>query len=884
MRTIIFFFFLFSFSFSQEEKRLALVIGNSEYTKGPLKNPVNDATLIAETLEKLDFEVILHKNLKTRSSMLKAISEFGQLRPMYDIGFIYYAGHGIQVNNENYLIPTEEIIDTKLEVEDYAVSLQKILRYVESTDSNKINFLVLDACRDNPYELSWSRSSKGNGLAKVPPPTGSLIAFSTDSNQTAADGEGENSLYTKSLAKNLMAENISIEQVFKNVLTEVLVESDNMQSPVYESKLTGSTYSLNKTFSIYDASIDEIFEFANSKIKENDLAGGLSLLNDAANFYKSQENISAEINSRFQILKDYIFYNSEKGYEEIINSEKIHINYVFAENFRKMEEVDFESRFDEISYDIFVRNLTYLISNSSKEYLKKINYNDLMTLYSFHYYQHQIFLINNETIDYNKYLKYDLMSMDLALSILEKNNIELEMSSPGLFWLNKFDLLEFRNYHYNEFTLVQDFEEIDNYVKDFTIKYINKLRGTSSKISSNVQLNKIDEKVNNLSLKKYKSVSSEIERQIHDIFYYTSLNNSKAIENEFFEAHNQIHNILTEFNSHKKFNLEFNNENLVFDLPWYFYSLIAYFANSISNEEFEIAEKVKILLDECLIFLSNYDSLISEIKSTRDQGLINSYNNFAISSELRTDWWAGKQDYRFLSTELIDDNLLGQKADKILNSNKSIRNQIELYYNIYNNVKIDNFSFVKDEEIISELGRLDLYFYLLSKDTQKSNFGDNQGFVDPKIFEYEKKLKINYVIKNHLLDYFSFLENEANIDGSTIFNVSYSSKNFRLIQNLIALSEIRGDEYLILKFFELKQIFMTVKHSTFAWEIDDIILKYQNLIELSESKDDYLFRINVDQTFKQFISDFPYEKYRKVYDTQQLEEKINKLEKITNQT
>ena len=99
-----------------------------------------------------------------------------------------------------------------------------------------------------------------------------------------------------------------------------------------------------------------------------------------------------------------------------------------------MEEVDFEIRFDEISYDIFVRNLTYLISNSSKDYLKKINYNDLMTLYSFHYYQHQIFLINNETIDYNKYLKYDLMSMDLALSILQKNNIELEMSSPGLFW------------------------------------------------------------------------------------------------------------------------------------------------------------------------------------------------------------------------------------------------------------------------------------------------------------------------------------------------------------------------------------------------------------------------------------------------------------------
>ena len=160
MKNIIYFFLLISFfSFSQEEKRLALVIGNSEYIKGPLKNPVNDASLIAETLEGLDFEVMLYKNLKTRASMLKAISEFGKKRPLYDVGFIYYAGHGIQVNNENFLIPTDELINNKLEVEDYAVSLQKILRYLESSGvSNNINFLVLDACRDNPFKSNWEQT------------------------------------------------------------------------------------------------------------------------------------------------------------------------------------------------------------------------------------------------------------------------------------------------------------------------------------------------------------------------------------------------------------------------------------------------------------------------------------------------------------------------------------------------------------------------------------------------------------------------------------------------------------------------------------------------------------------------------------------------------
>ena len=231
-----------------KERRIALVIGNENYNKGTLENPVNDATLIAESLKKLDFKVLLHTNLATEDAMLDAIKDFGRKRKNYEIGFVYYAGHGVQLNNQNYLLPTKEVFEFAEDVEDNAVSMQRVLRYLEALREGQLNFVVLDACRDNPFESNWNktRSLRGGGLAKTPPPQGSLIAYSTDHGQTAADGNGENSMYSKALASNLLVKDISIEQVFKNVRTEVLKLSNNKQSPVEESKLTGEVFYMNK--------------------------------------------------------------------------------------------------------------------------------------------------------------------------------------------------------------------------------------------------------------------------------------------------------------------------------------------------------------------------------------------------------------------------------------------------------------------------------------------------------------------------------------------------------------------------------------------------------------------------------------------------------------
>ena len=249
---------------AQDEKKLALVIGNSNYEKGELKNPVNDARLIKSTLDSLDFEIIYGENLSTRRDMLSLIEEFEEKRGNYNVGFVYYAGHGIQINDQNYLLPTKEVFEKESHVINYAVSVQTLLRSISSR-SNEANIIVLDACRDNPYESNWNmtRSLKGNGLAKIPPPTGSLIAFSTDSGKTAPDGDGENSIYSLSLSKNMLIEGLDILEVFTRVRAEVLEKSNGEQTTVDENKLIGKLVLKSKNF-------DKDLDYAYSLIYDKD--------------------------------------------------------------------------------------------------------------------------------------------------------------------------------------------------------------------------------------------------------------------------------------------------------------------------------------------------------------------------------------------------------------------------------------------------------------------------------------------------------------------------------------------------------------------------------------------------------------------------------------
>tara|TARA_B100002051_G_scaffold113467_1_gene108002 strand:- start:199 stop:723 length:525 start_codon:yes stop_codon:yes gene_type:complete len=149
---------------------------------------------------------------------------------------------------ENYLLPTQEDYDSNRDVEKNGVSIQNIMKFLEAKRDDQLNFLVLDACRNNPFGNRSRSGVNSNGLAKISTPSGSLIVFSTDPGETAPDGDGDNSVYTNSLSKNLLQPNIPIEQVFKNVYTDVWNESNNLQSPVYESKLSGEEFILKPDY------------------------------------------------------------------------------------------------------------------------------------------------------------------------------------------------------------------------------------------------------------------------------------------------------------------------------------------------------------------------------------------------------------------------------------------------------------------------------------------------------------------------------------------------------------------------------------------------------------------------------------------------------------
>ena len=170
------------------QKRTALVIGNAKYQFArTLANPVNDATDMSAALKELGFEVITGTDL-THSQMREKVREFGdKLRVNGGVGLFYYAGHGVQVSGINYLIPVEADIPREDEIVDLAFRLNGIFEKM-NTANNGFNIVILDACRNNPFARSWSRSTNTDGLAQVTAPTGTFIAYSTSPDNTANDG------------------------------------------------------------------------------------------------------------------------------------------------------------------------------------------------------------------------------------------------------------------------------------------------------------------------------------------------------------------------------------------------------------------------------------------------------------------------------------------------------------------------------------------------------------------------------------------------------------------------------------------------------------------------------------------------------------------------
>src|SRR5712691_7250153 len=225
------------------EKRVALVLGNSAYQNvAQLPNPVNDGAIIAAKLREAGFDVVDSRHDLPASETRRALRDFADRSRDADIAVVYYAGHGMEVDGTNYLIPVDAKLERDTDVYDEAFSLDRVLLAIEP--AKRLRLVILDACRDNPFSKSMKRTlasrAIGQGLAKVEPTSPNmLIAYSAKAGSTALDGDAKNSPLTMALAKHLTTPGLDVRRAFGFVRDEVLKTTSYRQEPFVYGSLGG---------------------------------------------------------------------------------------------------------------------------------------------------------------------------------------------------------------------------------------------------------------------------------------------------------------------------------------------------------------------------------------------------------------------------------------------------------------------------------------------------------------------------------------------------------------------------------------------------------------------------------------------------------------------
>lgn len=232
-----------------QDVKVALVIGNSDYANAPkLSNPTNDAQLVASAFAKLGFKTVqVHRNLG-RQAMISALQQFEVAAESADWAVVYFAGHGLELDGRNFLIPADASLRTDRTVRDEAIELDRVLLAAEG--AHKLRVFILDACRDNPFLTRMKRTnssrSLGRGLAAIEPETGTFVAYAAKHGQVAFDGAQDNSPLVTALVKRLQEPGLEINKLFRLVRDDVLLATDNRQEPFVYASLPGQDFFFNE--------------------------------------------------------------------------------------------------------------------------------------------------------------------------------------------------------------------------------------------------------------------------------------------------------------------------------------------------------------------------------------------------------------------------------------------------------------------------------------------------------------------------------------------------------------------------------------------------------------------------------------------------------------
>lgn len=230
------------------DKRVALVIGNSNYARvAPLASPQNDAAAVAALLKTIGFETVHARNDLDITAMRRVLRDFAEQVRGADVALVYYAGHGIEVNGLNYLVAVDGQLERDTDVEDEAIPVDRLMRTIEP--ARRLRLIILDACRDNPFARTMRRTvvtrSTGRGLSRIEPESpNTLIAFAAKAGSVALDGDGTNSPFTRALLDHIATPGLDIRLALGKVRDDVLRRTGQQQEPFVYGSLGGSIVSL----------------------------------------------------------------------------------------------------------------------------------------------------------------------------------------------------------------------------------------------------------------------------------------------------------------------------------------------------------------------------------------------------------------------------------------------------------------------------------------------------------------------------------------------------------------------------------------------------------------------------------------------------------------
>jgi uncharacterized caspase-like protein len=230
------------------DKRVALVIGNSSYDSVPkLPNPTNDADAVGLLLRSAGFDVVVSRQNLGNVDFRRAIRDFTDKTQDADIAVVYFAGHGIEVDGANYLIPVDAKLDRDIDVDDETITLDRVLKVIEP--AKRLRLVILDACRDNPFTRTMRRTfasrSVGRGLGRIEPGmSDTLIAYAAKAGSTATDGDGTHSPFTAALLRHLVTPGLDVRLAFGQVRDDVMKATGNRQEPFVYGSLGGGVVTL----------------------------------------------------------------------------------------------------------------------------------------------------------------------------------------------------------------------------------------------------------------------------------------------------------------------------------------------------------------------------------------------------------------------------------------------------------------------------------------------------------------------------------------------------------------------------------------------------------------------------------------------------------------